>query len=536
MKHYNDYKMRLNAFPVLSILFFSFLFMSCYSDDSTTWEKEVGTIAISGMDSRYTRTSLVGEHLVINPTVDTGYSDSELEYSWVLVNGKTGTKDEHGKTIEPDTICREKNLDYEINLAPGDYQVRLYIRSKTNNYTATSFAVLVVQTELSQGFYILKENAEGNTELDMVNEKYIFNLDEEVKVSEDLLEKIKGQSMKGKPLNLCPHYNMPYVEETSLKPTTCASLTVSSEANEFYVLRTTDLATVFDRNTLFFEPAPADEVALGMHPDLMSQTILITTKGVYANSGSGSTGIMGMPKFEGSFSTYYYYDPASYGGGGLWDSSSHSIVWADRSQKRSLVSDVTSNLTSYDCLYCGYSQLSNTASNSEGKFILRDRNTGERHLYMIKGTLSGKSLTKSAVFASGSHMSKTDFYATNCRTAAYIYCIDGGKIYACVTNSENLDEVEITPLGIPSDETINYLVNQFWYSRLGIGTQFNYLIVGTQSGNTYKLYFYEMVGGTPSGAPFKTVQGTGKVKMVRYVGPNYRNTDLSQRYCYSMTN
>ncbi|MBR6944691.1 MAG: hypothetical protein IKH64_01910, partial [Prevotella sp.] len=108
MKHYNDYKMRLNAFPVLPILFFSFLFMSCYSDDSTTWEKEVGTIAISGMDSRYTRTSLVGEHLVINPTVDTGYSDSELEYSWVLVNGKTGTKDEHGKTIEPDTICREK--------------------------------------------------------------------------------------------------------------------------------------------------------------------------------------------------------------------------------------------------------------------------------------------------------------------------------------------------------------------------------------------------------------------------------------------
>lgn len=51
---------------------------------------------------------------------------------------------------------------------------------------------------------------------------------------------------------------------------------------------------------------------------------------------------------------------------------------------------------------------------------------------------------------------------------------------------------------------------------------FDTFIVGTQEGYNYKLYFYEeeqMNGGQPIAAPGLTLEGTGKVKSVRYLSP-----------------
>lgn len=44
-------------------------------------------------------------------------------------------------------------------------------------------------------------------------------------------------------------------------------------------------------------------------------------------------------------------------------------------------------------------------------------------------------------------------------------------------------------------------------------------MVGTQSGSTYKLYFYNMVGGEPNGNPQLTITGTGKLKSLGYINP-----------------
>ena len=76
--------------------------------------------------------------------------------------------------------------------------------------------------------------------------------------------------------------------------------------------------------------------------------------------------------------------------------------------------------------------------------------------------------------------------------------------------------------GIPSGETVNFVANQFWQgSSTG---QFDYFIVGTQNGSTYKLYFYETNGGAPTGDPVKTAQGTGIVRKVRYMNPSFESS------------
>ena len=113
-------------------------------------------------------------------------------------------------------------------------------------------------------------------------------------------------------------------------------------------------------------------------------------------------------------------------------------------------------------------------------------------------------------------MAKAEHYATNGGSASYIYCAEGGKLYACITNTGDFSEVEIKPEGLPSGEYINFVANQFWDDETS-GNVFNYLIIGTQSGNNYKLYVYETNGGAPVGSPVKVIQGSGKVRKVRYL-------------------
>lgn len=496
---------------------------SCYSDDSTAWTQEVAGITIEGMESAYTSTAYVGEHLVVNPTITTGFSDADMEYRWLLINEKTGTTDENGNTIEPDTIGKEKSLDYEVNLAPGQYQLRLYARNLKNDYLATAYASLSVQTDFSQGFYILKETAEGNTELDMVNSKNVL--------SENLLQKVKGITMQGKPLNLSPAYDVAYVDEETDEMKENHALVISSHSRDFCILRVTDLATIKDKSNLYFDEAPAGEVPFSYIPGIFGIT-LVTSGGFY-ETGGGGTGQFGLPVVEGKISPYHYYDYSSYGGGAHWDEGTHSLMSRNYNNRVSGVTDwsgngeLTQNLTNFDCIFCGYSDVASV----EGQFILRDNTNGDRYLYQLSGGFSGQYLKSRTKLAAGSHMANADYYACNSISASYIYCVDGGKLYACVVNSDNLDEVEIKPEGIPASEQINFVANQF--CRYMGGDSFNYLIVGTQSGNNYKLYFYEMNGGAPAGQPINTVQGTGKVKKLRYINQSYSSSYVTYYYCFN---
>lgn len=491
------------------------LLTSCFDDDSTAWTQKAGDITITGVEGSYTSMSFVGEHLTITPTVTTDYSDSDMDYQWLLISQKTGSTDEQGKTIEPELLSSTKDLDFEVNLPPGEYQLRLYAKAKSNDYTVTKFATLMVQTDFTQGFYILKETAEGNTELDLLNSKDIL--------SENLLQQVKGAPLKGKPLLLIPYYKMRYVDTKTDEIKTNHCLMLNTEANNYYIVRTTDLETMYDRSNIFFDEAPADEIPYALHQNAMNYTILQTNKGIYRVSGG--TGQFGVATSVVPTSKYYVYDPYSYGGGAFWDPVNHSLVGKNYNQR---ASTLVANLTNYDCLYCGYVYLASARS----QFILCDNSTGDRYLYSLKGAISGMSVTSKKQFDAGSHMAKASYYASNARTATYIYCIDGGKIYACNINAADLAEVEIRPEGIPSNENITYVANQFWFSNYQ-GTPFDYLIVGTQSGNTYKLYFYTTNGGAPTGAPVKTVQGTGILKKVRFMSQNVYSSDFTQRFPYT---
>nr|WP_297017641.1 hypothetical protein [Prevotella sp.] len=96
-----------------------------------------------------------------------------------------------------------------------------------------------------------------------------------------------------------------------------------------------------------------------------------------------------------------------------------------------------------------------------------------------------------------------------------------------------MNEIEIKPEGIGSGENIVFVANQFWNASGSSDDKFNYLIVGTQSGDNYKLYFYNINGGAPDGKPLMTKEGKGKVKCIRFLNTKYSGGGMASTLDYN---
>lgn len=500
---------------------------SCFSDDSSLGNNTVGTITISGIADSYNNTAYMGEYLDITPQVESG---EDMTYSWLLLSSKTGTDDQQGNEIQPEVIGHEKDLHYAVNLAPGTYQVRLVAEGKSG-YTVYKTASLTVRTTFSQGFYILKENAEGNTDLDLLT------LDG--KTGSDLLTNIDGSALQGKPLSLGTQYNAYYINTDDDQMTDANLVYVTTESGQFRIGRSEDLKSVFDRSNLKYEKMGESERPYALFATAFYNGML-TNDGLYnatmySRWGDPSTGQYGMPISKCGGSRFVYTDLDSYGGGVFWDEKNHNLTAYDYSlHTYPLVKDdnsgeeLTQNLTDYVCLASGYNKLS---SGAMGVFVLRDNTTSARYLYLVdEGSFFGINLNSRKQIPANSHAAKASYYGINGVTASYLYCVDEGHLYAMNFKDDDMGEVELNPEGIGSGETINFVANQFWNPDLSEGDPFNYLIVGTQKGDSYKLYFYSTNGGAPVGKPLTTMEGKGKVKCVRYLNSSYDSSDLQFGY------
>ena len=518
--------MKKNIYFYLCAALLTMTLTGCFDDDSSTGYEAIKETTISGIDETYVKTAYVGEHLVISPEVTSSYSDSQMTYTWLLLDNSTGNKDKEGNVVEPVVIGNTKNLDYEVALAPGTYQVRLMASAADNGYSVYATTTLTVRTLFSQGFYILKKTADGNTDLDLQT------LDGQH--GEDLIAQVDGKSLEGSPVSLYPNYLMNYINTDNDKIESTNSVTVTTDRKVINVRRVSDFTSIFSRENICFDEMDADEqpYATTLSPTF-GYMMMLTSKGLYNAASSSmsdsSTGQFGMPVSECGGSQYFYIDNVNFGCGAIWDATSHSLKAYNFNYEFSPLcyfdmtgEEQTQNLTNFECLHCGFNALAGTTT---GIFVLHDNKTGNRYLYLTEGSFLGVNLSQRIQLPSDSHASRATSYSTNGISASYLYCIDGGKLYAYVFNSGDNSEVELKPEGIPSDETIVYVTNQYWNPTFSPGTPFDYLVVATQKGNSYKLYFYETNGGAPIGKPVMTTTGEGYVKAVRFINDGYATTD-----------
>lgn len=82
----------------------------------------------------------------------------------------------------------------------------------------------------------------------------------------------------------------------------------------------------------------------------------------------------------------------------------------------------------------------------------------------------------------------------------------------------------MTLQGISADETITYLSYQWQEYTNDEENNFVHLVVGTQKGDTYRIYMYNIVAGEPRDL-VRTIEGQGKLKKCVYMSPVYYNAN-----------
>lgn len=474
---------------------------SCYKDHSTAIESMISDIVIEDFNSLYTVESYSGNKLSLTPTVTSGYTDDQLTYEWYLIDRQAESVVNADEVYKREHIASGKTLAYDVNLAPGDYYVVLEVQA-SNGYMVSKLINLRAVTSFSQGYYILKQTADGNTELDLFNP-------ETGMYKENIFTTRDGAPMQGEPgyLSVCIDHS--YIDESTNKTASSAVITVTTTDGQIHVMRTSDLREVLNRDNLLFESFEEDEIPYRI-VSCMWLNALITNKGIrsqYEGSlSSGSSGRYGVTNGVAA-SPWVAYNPDD-NGLYFWDNTTNSIGHCDYNGTIVILEDDKYKLSRFrntECAHVGYNKTS-------GSILLVTNNllNKTKQLYRLSSGFAMGVTVEGITSLAGTKINDAVSYTTCFYSAAYLYgLMDDGTIWAY--DIESGTERQITPSGIPSDEKITYISDKSLSS-----SEINF-IVGTTKGDTYTLRYYTLLGGAIDGGPLYTVSGKGDIRSIQYV-------------------
>lgn len=490
-----------------------FLLSACFQDEGNYDYVKVEDITIDNVKETYQVITFAGRHLEIEPAVTSKYED--LEYEWYMYSVEKD-KDYHTDGYAAELIGTEKNLSYEVTEKEGDYVVFLKVTSKSNNYSVYAKTTMEAVTEYTRGFYVMKENADGDTDLDIYSGDFSFS---------DLLKFKYGKAVSGSPLHLDVLYRQTFIDPETEEASGANTLCITTKAGEVVSFRTSDLVKVMDRSTMFYEPLAGD-IPYRMVRGSMGNYYISST-GIYSIYGADvmpSSGQFGDATTESGGSVH----------GIVAGAGSYLIVWSEIDHLFDAVDfNGTGGYTSnegvlpvrdldYECITAGNNIIGSGNNASETNYFLMQSksNPNEKSLFYFKFNDSYTWIISKVVkLDSSSKFANGTCYAVNGQSATLAYCITGNKLYAY--DLAGGTEWGLTLEDLPGNEQITYISNQFWEHPDDADHNFDYLMVGTQDGNTYHLYMYKMVGGQPDGKPALTYTGTGKLSGVQYVSPKW---------------
>ena len=495
---------------------------ACNSDDSTIADELVSDIVIGDLvqGSTINVISYQGNLIQANPQVTTTYAESELTYEWYLVDNAAQPlqvwKEGDPITFDREHIASGRSLSYEVNLSPGSYTL-IFEVSADNGYTAAKTATINAVTDYSQGFYILKETADGKTELDLLNTTGYTDLDEgrtaENVFIENVLTKMHGSPFPAQPQCLSTAINHCYIDTVTNTPQSANLVTVSTTDGQIYAMRNSDLRIVLTRDNLLFTDMQPDETPYRIVSGMWG-CYLITNKGIRFQYDTAMGGQQGSGRYalESSMgaSRWVVYDDAS-SGLFFWDEESHSIGVSDYNGTTTVAQDdhyKLSGLSRMNCVAAGF-----CGATQQVVFVLSSLDGSQRQIVQIASGFSGSLEVQAMRALRGNKVNTAHLFTVSCASAAFLYGVVENAIYGL--DLTNYTEQEIKPKGMADDEEIIYISNQYG----GMGNPYDYLVVGTRRGTDgYTLRFYKLLGGLPDGEPVYTLQGTGTPKAIHFTG------------------
>ncbi|ERT60996.1 hypothetical protein HMPREF1254_0434 [Prevotella sp. BV3P1] len=504
---------------IILLLLAEVSFFSACTEDRSEYLNSDNFIKISGIAEEYKVVSFSEEKLQIKPSVESSFPESDMTYFWTYYNTKNAEiekTDKKGRKyyISPDTIGRDKDLDFLVKLGDGEYTLVFTAKSKSTGYFQQYVAKLQTQSSLSHGFYILKENEDGDTDVDLF--KYTDN-----KLISDVIMTSQGKALRGKPRALDINHQLAYIDPNTDEKSGTNMLCITTEQDQVYWIRALDGKTVKDFSNFYYEQVSNIKpyrVVRGTYSEF-----LFTDQGIFNGyTAKYGNGLLGEIAGYGSSRHVVQATKAQNYYLVYWSLPEHDIKMLnyrgqlfdiEKNAGEKEIQYETTNLKNLECLYAGL----NFAETSSAKayFLFENNLNHQKLLYEILCQKDKAVLNNVKVIEPTSHYAKASLRAICAKSATIAYAVDQNKIYS-YSLAGLANEKELKFQGLPANEKITFLSNRYFLHETA---SFDYLIVGTQTGNTYKLYFYEVTGGEPAGAPKYTTSGKGILKSLGYVDP-----------------
>lgn len=484
------------------------LLTSCFDDNSTvaTEANRVKTIQVEGLKD----TSMVAYSRPLELTAHVeGSSDDELSYAWYIYGGQYEGKTKDGyRSIQ---IGTGKTLSYPIELRIGYYTVVCEATHISTGYFASAQFRLNVTSDFSQGFYILKETTDGNSELDFYN-----HLKKEI--NNDLLTKVHDSPLPGKPRNMNTVYSKVCMDPETATSTYVTGIFVTCGDNNVALYNTTDMSLMFDRSNLHYGEMEADEVPYAM-ATFNTNNFYFSSKGLTIESVGGdmtsefATGQTPLPEGEGASPFIQVCNSSSMS---YWSESEHCLMrviaeWSGTSYRKiDYIEDYTGPKIPWEQakpVATGW----NSISGENTIWYLFDVAGEGRYLVF----LNGREIFEVRLLNPSLHITQADLIAGRGKETNVIYSVHDNQLYrySVTEGTEVALSVEALPTG-----TITWISNLFFTNE-----KWDYIVIGVQNGDKYTVAMYNIQGGQPYGKPVYTFEGTGYLKKVCYAVPLPQN-------------
>lgn len=478
---------------------------ACFEDDSFEGTGEVSGIEISGLRDT-SILSFVGNVWQLRPEIETVYPESSLSYAWYMY---PSSADELENGYRENRIAETRELDYEVNLASGDYTFVFEVSSAEDGYTSMTSMKLRATTAFSEGFYILKEVPGGGTDIDVLAGALL---------NEDLIAGMTGAPLTGKPTNLSVTYDNCYIDEDDQEMTYTNMVHVFTDAGLYRSYRTEDMAGIFDNGSVRFDGLEAGEEPY-IACNGMMYMFYLTSKGVYSGlpgTLSESSGRYGMPA-PGDRGGSKYIFPVGGGWTGYyyWNNEMHGVYMTDYGGGMASPVEYDADGVPEADLECIGGGVNYVGWTETSYFLCKSKKDARCYLYLIDNF----GMIKIRKLAADLHVSRGSMVAVCGLQGTFLYSVHDNAVYAY--NWEAGEEFKVSLPGIDTNkETISYVTNQYLNIAWGdTGDNFDSLIVATRSGDNYTLYVYkDLVGGVPDPDKMpQVVHGVGRVECVRFV-------------------
>lgn len=503
-------------------------FASCKKDKSNYDYKPNELITVSGIEPVY---NLISEKdkLVITPTVTSSDADAEFDYLWGIYETNV-----QGSAPVLDTLAKTKDLNYFIK-QPAKVWVLVYrVTNKKTKYAKYTSVTINVGTEFTRGWYVLKDDG-SRSDLDLFLSSSATVL---TGTNENIYSLINGNKLNGKArmLNLLSSYKS---DVTGIVANTKALFMVTDK--DVSAINVNTMKQIRNMNTLFFEaPSP---IAPSSAFCASSAYYLINAGQMYNIGTSGpNTGIFGARKLKDALNTPYYlsnyYFTSTYGDPCLFDDLSSTFVTLANGSGTMLtnMSDVAGTAmpaanNNKKALFLGFKSATYIPApvfgyTTIGFGVFQDKTNSvlkiltRMDMDKLKLKLTNDTLETSEKIYNASIHTLLD------GDENVIYFVTGNQIWSR-NLSNKFEQLQYSP---PAGEIVTFIRHKKYAVVADAAFNYNYVMIGTQSGTDYKVRMFTKSSGSLNATPALILTGKGIVRDVMYMAPSVTENSYSHTY------